>query len=93
VSRRYINVDPGNRIKRAHRGNRIRWEFLSAIIDSHGECTGIVALNQRTMEVKAFRAGAVLLATGGPGILRLSQSPKVFTRISAQKAWLIHEVD
>ncbi len=45
------------------------WEFLSAIIDSHGACRGIVALNQRTMEVKAFRAGAVMLATGGPGII------------------------
>src|ERR1700745_239593 len=26
------------------------WEFLSAIIDTRGECRGIVALNQRTME-------------------------------------------
>jgi succinate dehydrogenase / fumarate reductase flavoprotein subunit len=45
------------------------WEFLSAIIDGTGACRGIVALNQRTMEVQAFRAGAVMLATGGPGII------------------------
>jgi succinate dehydrogenase / fumarate reductase flavoprotein subunit len=45
------------------------WEFLSAIIDGRGDCRGIVALNQRTMEVKAFRASAVMLATGGPGII------------------------
>ena len=45
------------------------WEFLSTIIDSRGECRGIVALNQRTMEIQAFRAGAVMLATGGPGII------------------------
>src|SRR5579862_5807831 len=45
------------------------WEFLSAITDGDGACRGIVALNQRTMEVKAFRAGAVMLATGGPGII------------------------
>jgi succinate dehydrogenase / fumarate reductase flavoprotein subunit len=45
------------------------WEFLSAVLDGAGECRGIVALNQRTMEVKAFRAGAVILATGGPGII------------------------
>jgi len=45
------------------------WEFLSAVIDGDGACRGIVALNQRTMEVKAFRGGAVMLATGGPGII------------------------
>ncbi len=45
------------------------WEFLSAIIDERGACCGITALNQRAMEVHAFRAGAVMLATGGPGIV------------------------
>src|SRR5256714_1819164 len=45
------------------------WEFLSAVIDAHGACRGIAALNQRSMEVQTFRAAAVLLATGGPGII------------------------
>ena len=45
------------------------WEFLSAAIDASGRCRGITALDQRSMEVQAFPAGAVMLATGGPGIV------------------------
>lgn len=45
------------------------WEFLSVILDDTGRCVGITALDQRSMEVHAFPAGAVMLATGGPGIV------------------------
>jgi len=45
------------------------WEFLSTVIDETGRCCGITALDQRTMEVHAFPAGAVMMATGGPGIV------------------------
>jgi succinate dehydrogenase / fumarate reductase flavoprotein subunit len=45
------------------------WEFVSAILDDEGRCRGIVALNQHDMSVHAFAADAVLLATGGPGII------------------------
>jgi len=45
------------------------WEFLSAVIDAGGACRGITALNQRTMEIHTFLGGAVMLATGGPGIV------------------------
>lgn len=45
------------------------WEFLSAVIDERGDCRGIVALNQRSMEVQAFPGAAVMLATGGPGVV------------------------
>src|SRR5271167_1009477 len=45
------------------------WEFLSAAVDDSGRCRGITALNQRSMEVHAFPGGAVMLATGGPGIV------------------------
>lgn len=45
------------------------WEFLSPVIDGEGRCRGIVALDQRTMKTEAFRAEAVMLATGGPGML------------------------
>jgi succinate dehydrogenase / fumarate reductase flavoprotein subunit len=45
------------------------WEFLSTVLDGRGECRGITALQQRTMEVHAFPAGAVMLATGGPGLI------------------------
>lgn len=45
------------------------WEFLSAVIDDEGVCRGIVAQDLRSMEIRAFRADAVILATGGPGII------------------------
>jgi succinate dehydrogenase flavoprotein subunit len=45
------------------------WEFCSAVVDETGRCRGITALDLRTMEVQAFPAAAVMLATGGPGIV------------------------
>ncbi|WP_102261596.1 succinate dehydrogenase flavoprotein subunit [Mesobacillus jeotgali] len=45
------------------------WEFVSAIIDDTGVCRGITAQNLRTMEMKAFSADAVIIATGGPGLI------------------------
>jgi succinate dehydrogenase flavoprotein subunit len=45
------------------------WEFCSAAVDEAGRCRGIVALDLRRMEVHAFPAAAVMLATGGPGIV------------------------
>src|SRR2546425_1196124 len=45
------------------------WEYLSFIRDEQGACRGIVALDLRTMEIQAFPADAVCLATGGPGIV------------------------
>lgn len=45
------------------------WEYLGYVNDSDGICRGIVATNIVTMEVRAFRAGAVALATGGPGLV------------------------
>jgi succinate dehydrogenase / fumarate reductase flavoprotein subunit len=45
------------------------WEFLSAVIDDEGICRGIAAQDLRSMEVHTFVADAVILATGGPGII------------------------
>ncbi|MCL6603806.1 MAG: succinate dehydrogenase flavoprotein subunit [Paenibacillus sp.] len=45
------------------------WEFLSAIIDDEGVCRGISAQNLKTMEIQTFPADAVILASGGPGII------------------------
>jgi len=45
------------------------WEFLSIVKDSQGACRGIIALDLRTMETKAFKADAVVLATGGLGLV------------------------
>ncbi|HEY2388688.1 MAG TPA: FAD-binding protein, partial [Candidatus Binatia bacterium] len=45
------------------------WEFVSALLDDTRVCRGIVALDLRSMEVQAFLADAVALATGGPGMV------------------------
>jgi len=45
------------------------WEFLGAVIDDDGVCRGISAQDLRSMEVKTFPADAVILASGGPGII------------------------
>jgi succinate dehydrogenase / fumarate reductase flavoprotein subunit len=45
------------------------WEFLGAVLDEAGVCRGIVAQDLRSMEIHSFRADAVILATGGPGII------------------------
>ena len=45
------------------------WEFMGAVVDEDGVCRGITGQDLRTMEVQSFRADAVILATGGPGII------------------------
>lgn len=45
------------------------WEFLRAIIDEAGVCRGAVCQDLRSMEIKAFPSDAVILATGGPGVI------------------------
>ncbi|ADC48689.1 MULTISPECIES: succinate dehydrogenase flavoprotein subunit [Alkalihalophilus] len=45
------------------------WEFLSAIVDDEGTCRGITAQDLKSSEIKSFPADAVIMATGGPGII------------------------
>lgn len=45
------------------------WEFLRPIVDAEGACRGIVAQDLRTMQIRAFRADAVVMATGGLGLV------------------------
>ncbi len=45
------------------------WEYLRQILDEDGVCRGIVATYMPTMELRAFKADAVCIATGGPGLL------------------------
>ncbi len=45
------------------------WEFLSAIIDDEGVCRGIVAQDLGSSQIEHFKADAVIVATGGPGII------------------------
>ena len=62
------------------------WEFLSAVIDSKGVARGITALDLRTMELRSFPAGAVLLATGGIGAIFGKSTNSVVCTGSAQSA-------
>jgi len=45
------------------------WEFLWPVIDETGVCKGIVAQDMRTMQIRAFRGDAVVMATGGCGLI------------------------
>ena len=45
------------------------WDFLGIIKDDEGVCRGIVAQNMKSMEIQSFPADAVIMATGGPGII------------------------
>lgn len=48
------------------------WEFLWPVITGEGDarrCVGIVAQDLRTMQIRAFRADAVIMATGGCGLV------------------------
>src|SRR5436309_10270048 len=45
------------------------WEILSLAQDDHGVCRGLVAMERATLELKVFPADAVIIATGGPGLI------------------------
>jgi succinate dehydrogenase / fumarate reductase flavoprotein subunit len=45
------------------------WEMMSLVLDDHQVCRGLVAMNLQTLELKAFNADAVIMATGGPGLI------------------------
>lgn len=48
------------------------WEFLWPVTDGEGDdkrCVGIIAQDMRTMQVRAFRGDAVVMATGGNGLI------------------------
>ncbi len=44
------------------------WEFLWPILED-GQCVGIVAQDMRTMQIRSFRGDAVVMATGGNGLV------------------------
>lgn len=45
------------------------WEFLSAVIDDSRTGRGIIAVNLKSLEIRSFRADAIMIATGGPGMI------------------------
>src|SRR5688572_26191012 len=44
------------------------WEFLWPVVHD-GHCVGIIAQDMRTMQIRAFRGDAVVIATGGNGLI------------------------
>lgn len=50
------------------------WEFLSLLLDADGLCRGIVAMDLKSLEVRAFTADAVVVASGGMGQLYAPKS-------------------
>jgi succinate dehydrogenase / fumarate reductase flavoprotein subunit len=60
-------------VRRHEAGGKVRkfehWEMMSLIQDDHGVCRGLVAMDKSTMELRAFPADAVIMATGGPGLI------------------------
>jgi succinate dehydrogenase / fumarate reductase flavoprotein subunit len=45
------------------------WDFLSLVQDDNGITRGLVAQDVKSMDIRAFPADVVCLATGGPGIV------------------------
>ncbi len=45
------------------------YEFLGIIKDDQGRCRGVTAQNLRSMAIEAFPADAVVMATGGNGLI------------------------
>ncbi|MEG0875189.1 MAG: succinate dehydrogenase flavoprotein subunit [Clostridiales bacterium] len=45
------------------------WEFLSAVVDNNGICRGCIAQDLASMEIHEFRGDAVIIATGGAGMI------------------------
>ena len=43
--------------------------MMSLVLDEHQVCRGLVAMNLRSLELNAFPADAVIIATGGPGLI------------------------
>jgi len=45
------------------------WDFLAPVLDSNGVCRGCIAQDLVTMEIRSFAADAVVIASGGCGLI------------------------
>jgi len=45
------------------------WEMTSLVLDESGDCKGIVAIDNRSLEIRAFPGDTTMIATGGPGLI------------------------
>lgn len=62
------------------------WDFLSLVLDEGGVCRGITARDLASGEVRAFRGDAVVLATGGVGLIFGRSTNSLIVDGSAQAA-------
>ncbi|HZL90270.1 MAG TPA: succinate dehydrogenase flavoprotein subunit [Pirellulaceae bacterium] len=60
-------------VRRWEAEGRIRkfefWDFLGPVIDDNGICRGVIGQDLVTMEIRAFPADAVIVGSGGPGLI------------------------
>lgn len=60
-------------VRRWHAADRVRmfegWDYLGPILDDKGRCRGATAQNLVTMEIRSFPADAVIVASGGCGLV------------------------
>lgn len=60
-------------VRRWESESRVRkfeyWDFLGPILDENGVCRGCVGQNLMTMEIRSFPADALVVATGGCGLI------------------------
>jgi succinate dehydrogenase / fumarate reductase, flavoprotein subunit len=59
------------------------WDFLGPIQDETGRCRGVVAQDMVSMQIRAFPADAVVVATGGCGLVYGRSTMSVFCTGSA----------
>jgi succinate dehydrogenase / fumarate reductase, flavoprotein subunit len=45
------------------------WDFLGPVLDDNGVCRGVVGQDLVSMEIRAFPADAVIVGSGGPGLI------------------------
>lgn len=60
-------------VRRWYAAGKIRkfelWDFLGPVIDDNGVCRGCIGQDLMTMEIRSFPADAVIVASGGPGLI------------------------
>ncbi|MDZ4852672.1 MAG: succinate dehydrogenase flavoprotein subunit [Pirellulaceae bacterium] len=59
------------------------WDFLGPVLDENGQCVGAVAQDMVSMEIRSFPAEAVIVATGGNGLIYGRSTMSVFCNGSA----------
>ncbi|GAB5407039.1 MAG: succinate dehydrogenase flavoprotein subunit [Aureliella sp.] len=59
------------------------WDFLGPVQDENGRCVGAVAQDMVSMQIRSFPADAVIVATGGCGLIYGRSTMSVFCNGSA----------